>query len=259
VGAGVSAALLEALPYPTSFMVVFGVGALCILVSLGFMTRVREPVPAHMPPPQSSREFWAGVGGLLRERGNFRWYLMGRVTTGLGWLAGGYVTLSAIRIWGVSDATVGVYTVAMLIGEAAGMLVLGALADRRGHKLSLMLATLTVAMAYGLIAWAPGPGVYIPAFVLIGLGLGGQITSGIMLTLEFAPPGRQPTYAGLVNTILGVVGVTAPLVGAWLAERDFTVLFLVGACLNVLAFLLFLLRVRDPRHITAAAPERPPL
>jgi hypothetical protein len=53
--------------------------------------------------------------------------------------------------------------------------------------------------------------------------------------------------------------VTAPLIGAWLAARDFSLLFLVGACLNSLAFLLFLFRVRDPRHLAAATPERPPL
>ena len=259
LGAAASIALLAALPYPKSFVAIFAIGALSVLLSLGFMTRVREPVPASLPPSQSSREYWSGIRKILRAGGNFGWYLAGRVTMALGALGVGFVTLSAIRTWGVSDAMVGGYTGAMLLGEAAGMLVFGALADRRGHKLSLVLAALSYVVAYALTAWSPSPGVYIPAFVLIGLGLGGQITSGIMLTLEFAPPGRQPTYAGLVNTILGVVGVTAALIGAWLAARDFSLLFLVGACLNLLAFLVYVFRVRDPRHITAAAPERPPL
>jgi len=259
LGAGASVALLNALPYPTSFMAVFAIGALCILVSLAFMTQMREPVPARLPPHQSSREFWSGIGGLLREGGNFGWYMAGRVAMGFGALGTGFVTLSAIRVWGVSDATVGGYTAAILVGEACGLLAAGVLADRRGHKLPLELAALSCAAAFALTAWSPGPGVYIPAFVLIGVGLGGQITSGLMLTLEFAPPGRQPTYAGLVNTILGVVGVAAPLIGAWLAAFDFSLLFLVGVCMNLLAFLLFLVRVRDPRHITAAAAERPPL
>jgi MFS family permease len=259
LGAAASIALLAALPYPKSFVTIFAIGAVSVLLSLGFMTQVREPVPASLPPRQSSHEYWSGIRKILRAGGNFGWYLVGRVTMGFGALGAGFVTLSAIRTWGVSDATVGGYTGAMLLGEAAGMLVFGALADRRGHKLSLVLAALSYVGAYALTAWSPGPGVYIPAFVLIGLGLGGQITSGIMLTLEFAPAGRQPTYAGLVNTILGIVGVTAPLIGAWLAARDFSLLFLVGACLNSLAFLLFLFRVRDPRHLAAATPERPPL
>jgi MFS family permease len=259
LGAAASVALLAALPYPKSFVAVFGIGALSVLVSLFFMMKVREPVPAHLPPHQSTREFWSGIRDILRAPGNFRWYLGSRVVMALTGLATGFVTLSAIRIWRVSDATVGAYTGVSLVGEAIGLLAAGVLADRRGHKLPLELAALSYAAAFGLAAWSPDPGVYFPVFVLIGLGLGGQITSGVMLTLEFAPPGRQPTYAGLVNTVLGIVGVAAPLVGAWLAERDFTLLFLVGACLSALSFLLFFLRVRDPRHITTAAPGWPPL
>ena len=259
LGAAASVALLAALPYPTSFVAIFALGAVSVLLSLAFMTQMREPIPAHLPPQQTSRQFWSGIGDILRQGGNFGWHLAGRVTLGMGALGSGFVTLSAIRTWGVSDATVGGYTGAMLVGSAAGMLILGALADRRGHKLSLQIAALCYAAAFALTAWSPGPGVYPPAFVLIGLGLGGQITSGIMLTLEFAPPGRQPTYAGLVNTTLGIVGVTAPLLGAWLAERSFGLLFLVGAGLNLAAFLVFLMRVRDPRHLAATAQERPPL
>ena len=259
LGAAASVALLAALPYPASFVAIFALGALSVLLSLWFMTRMREPVPAQLAPRQTSRQYWSGIGDILRRGGNFGWHLAGRVTLGLGALGAGFVTLSAIRTWSVSDATVGGYTGAMLVGEAAGMLILGALADRRGHKLSLQIAALCYAAAFALTAWSPGPGVYIPAFVLIGVGLGGQITSGIMLTLEFAPPGRQPTYAGLVNTILGIVGVTAPLIGAWLAERDFSLLFLVGAGLNLAAFVVFVVRVRDPRHLAATAQERPPL
>jgi len=259
LGAAASVALLAALPYPKSFVAIFAIGALSVLVSLFFMMKVREPVPAQLPPRQSTREFWSGVRGILRTGGNFRWYLVSRVAMALGALGTGFVTLSAIRIWSVSDATVGGYTGLSLVGEAAGLLAAGVIADRRGHKLSLELAALAYAAAFGLAAWAPDPRVFFPVFVLIGLGLGGQITSGVMLTLEFAPPGRQPTYAGLVNTTLGIVGVSAPLIGAWLAALDFKWLFLVGACLNALAFLLYLLRVRDPRHIAATAPERPPL
>jgi len=259
LGSVASVALLAALPYPKSFMAVFGIGAFSVLLSLAFMTQVREPVPARVQPHQSTGEFWSGVRDILRAGGNFGWYLGGRVTMAFGALGVGFLTLSAIRTWGVSDATVGGYTGVTLVGEAAGMLILGALADRRGHKLSLELAALAFAAAFALTAWSPGPGVYYPAFVLIGFGLGGQITSGIMLTLEFAPPGRQPTYAGLVNTSLGIAGVTAPLAGAWLAARDFGLLFLLAVVLNLLAFLVFLLRVRDPRHLASAPPERPPL
>jgi MFS family permease len=250
-GAAASAALLRVLPYPQSFVAVFAIGAIGVMISLAFMSLVREPVPAQRPPVQSSREFWAGVWEIMGTRGNFRWYLAGRLTLAIGAIGIGFVTLAAIRIWEVSDATVGIYTGLSLAGEAAGMLLLGLLADRKGHKLSLEITALGFAAAYALAAWSPGPQVYYVSFVLIGFALGGQIISGVMLTLEFAPPGRQPTYAGLVNTSLGVAGVAAPLIGAWMATRSFPTLFTLSAALNLAALALFLTRVSDPRHSPA--------
>jgi len=257
LGAGASVALLTALPYPQSFLAVFSVGALFVLASLGFLARVREPVPATLPATQSTREFWLGVREILRTQDNFRRYLAGRVMMGLGAMGVGFLTLSAIRVWGVADGTVGVYTALNLVGESAGMLVLGLLADRRGHKQSLEIGGLAFVAAFALTAWSPSAAVYYVAFLLIGFGIGGQITSGIMLTLEFAPTGRQPTYAGLVNTSLGLAGMAAPLIGAWMAVQGFTLLFAVSAVLNLGAILVLHVRVTDPRHLPAAAFESP--
>lgn len=253
-GAAASAALLARLPYPANFTAVFAIGATFILFSLVFLAQVREPVPAERPPAQSSQAFWQGVRQIVRDEHNFRWYLIARLTMGLGGMGLGFVTLSALRVWSVSDATVGVYTALNLVGQAAGMLTLGLLADRRGHKLSLELATLAASAACGLIIWSPGPQVYLAAFVLIGFGLGGLINSGIMLTLEFAPPGRQPTYAGLVNTGLGLTGLAAPLAGAWLAARSFDLLFGAALLFNLAALGVLRLRVRDPRFTLTPDP-----
>ena len=63
LGAAASVALLATLPYPSSFVAIFAVGALSVLLSLAFMTQMREPVPAQLPPHQSSREYWSGILG----------------------------------------------------------------------------------------------------------------------------------------------------------------------------------------------------
>ena len=255
LGAVGRAALLAALPYPRNFVAVFAIGATSILVGLAFLAQVREPVPAHPPAAQSTRAFWSGVGEILRTHRNFRRYLGGRIVFALGAMGVGFITLSALRQFGVSDATVGVYTGLNLLGEAVGMLVLGLLADRRGHKLSLEIAALAYAAAFALAAWAPTAAIYYPVFLLIGFGLGGLITSGIMLTLEFATPGRQPTFAGLVNTTLGLAGIVAPLLGSWLAGSSFRTLFVLSGLLNLAALGAIRLRVADPRHLSGAAPD----
>lgn len=248
LGALASTALLTSLEYPANFVVVFSVGALSILLSLGFMALVREPVPVLQAPRQSARDFWSNLPEVVRSEENFRWYLLGRVTLSFGAMGLGFVTLSALRLWQVSDGTVGMYTVVSLVGQALGTLSLGLLADRRGHKLSVEITAVAYLLAFALTAWSPSAEVYYLAFLLIGIALGGQIVSGLLLTLEFAPAGRQPTYAGIVNSSLGVAGILAPLIGAWLASRGFVQLFLLAALFNLAALFILHTRVRDPRH-----------
>ena len=248
LGAVASIALLTSLQYPANFTVVFAIGALSILLSWGFMALVREPVPVMQAPRQSARDFWSNLPDVVRSEANFRWYLVGRVTLAFGGMGLGFVTLSALRLWQVSDGTVGVYTVVSLVGQALGTLSLGLLADRRGHLLSVEITAVAYVLAFALTAWSPAPEVYYLAFLLIGFAIGGQIVSGLLLTLEFAPAGRQPTYAGIVNSSLGVAGILAPLIGAWLASRGFVGLFLLAAVFNLVALFILRTRVRDPRH-----------
>jgi MFS family permease len=252
LGAIASIALLTSLQYPANFTVVFAIGALSILLSWGFMALVREPVPVMQAPRQSARDFWSNLPDVVRSEANFRWYLVGRVTLAFGAMGLGFVTLSALRLWQVSDGTVGVYTVVSLVGQALGTLSLGLLADRRGHLLSVEITAVAYVLAFALTAWSPAPEVYYLAFLLIGFAVGGQIVSGLLLTLEFAPAGRQPTYAGIVNSSLGVAGILAPLIGAWLASRGFVGLFLLAAVFNLVALFILRTRVRDPRHAPGA-------
>jgi MFS family permease len=252
LGAIASIALLTSLQYPANFTVVFAIGALSILLSWGFMALVREPVPVMQAPRQSARDFWSNLPDVVRSEANFRWYLVGRVTLAFGAMGLGFVTLSALRLWQVSDGTVGVYTVVSLVGQALGTLSLGLLADRRGHLLSVEITAVAYVLAFALTAWSPAPEVYYLAFLLIGFAIGGQIVSGLLLTLEFAPAGRQPTYAGIVNSSLGVAGILAPLIGAWLASRGFVGLFLLAAVFNLVALFILRTRVRDPRHALEA-------
>jgi MFS family permease len=248
VGAVVSTALLGSLDYPTNFVAVFALGACSILVSLGFMTLIREPVPAARAVRQTAQDFWTGLPDIVRAEGNFRWYLVGRVTLAFGAMGFGFVTLSALRVWQVSDGTVGVYTALLLAGQALGTITLGLLADRRGHKLSVEITAVGGLLAYLLLTWSPSAEIYYVAFLLSGFALGGQLVSGILLTLEFAPAGRQPTYVGIVNTSLGIAGIAAPLIGAWLASRGFVELFLIAAVFNLAALVILRTQVRDPRH-----------
>ena len=50
--------------------------------------------------------------------------------------------------------------------------------------------------------------------------MAGTFISGISIVYEFTGPENRPTYIGLANTIPGVAGSVAPLIGGWLAGRS---------------------------------------
>ncbi len=91
----------------------------------------------------------------------------------------------------------------------------------------------------------------------MGITLGSIIVSGILVIMEFSEPERRPTYAGIANTGVGLVAIAAPLVGAWIAEFDYNLLFGLSAGIYLLGLVAMRWGVREPRWAekTVAAPN----
>ncbi len=252
VGALLSAWLLANLAFSVNFAATFTIAATFITISWAFLALTREPEQLPTAPRQSERDFWASLPGILRHDSNFRTFLVARLLLVLGGMGGGFVTVAAIQRWQVPDGTVGLYTVAILLGQTAGTLGLGLLADRRGHKLALEVGAVAAVLAYSLAWLGLSSASYFAVFGLIGIALGAYVVSGLMIVLEFSPAHLRPTYAGLVNTALGLAGIVSPLVGAWLASMNYDWLFALSALLNLAGLVLLRWRVQEPRwHATS--------
>jgi MFS family permease len=247
LGAGLSTWLLATYPFSINFVYVFGIAAASLGLSWFFLSLTREPVRAVTTPRQSNRQFLAGLPKILGQDHNFRRFLAARCLIALGGLGTGFVTVAAIQRWQIPDSTVGLYTAAFWLGQAMGNPAFGLLADRFGHKLSLELGTAASALAFALAWLAPAPGYMFAVFWLSGITTSALIGSGILVALEFSGPERRPTYAGLANTIVGLVNMAAPLLGAWLALLGYEWVFAVSAAVNLLALVTMHYWVREPR------------
>lgn len=253
VAAILSGRILDAFPFSTNFVYTFLLAAVFITVSWFFISRTREPATTGRPPHRTGRQYLADLPGILRADGNFRQYMIARSLIAFGALGTGFVTVAAVSRWNIPNSTVGTYTAAQLIGQAIATPGFGFLADRRGHKLTLELGTLAAALAF-TIAWlAPSPGWYFLVFALLGATNGAIIVSGILIVMEFGPAGKRPTYAGLANTVVGVVSVAAPLVAAGLASRSYDLVFAIGASITLAGLIWLHWRVREPRHVAQPA------
>ncbi len=247
IAASGSAWLLENYPFPQNFIISFGLAAFAINLSWVFLALTREPVRAEPVTRQDNRQYLAALPQLLKQDQNFSRFLLARSLLALSSMSIGFLTVSALARWQVADSTVGLYTVAALLGQTAGNLFFGLMADRYGHKLSLEMSGAAALLCFALAWLAPSPGWFYLVFALQGISQGGILVSGMMIVLEFSPSHRRPTYTGLANTLVGLINVIAPLVGTALVQFSYSALFALSALLALVGVVLMFYRVREPR------------
>jgi len=250
-GSALSIWFLANYAFPNNFTFIFIFAAIAILLSWASLLFIREPIPVVHTFHQTRQEFLSSLSGILRNKPNFRRFIFARLLIGLGTMGVGFITLSALRIWGVSDSMVGTYTTMQLIGQGSGNLLLSLLADRKGHKLSLVISALAAGLGFVLAWLAPSEHYYLATFLLLGFANGGTIVSGILVVLEFAEPERRPSYIGITSTGVGLMGMLAPILGTWLATLSFPWLFGLSAGVNLLAATAMHFWVEEPRYSTS--------
>jgi len=248
LGALLSMWLLRTFDFSTNFVYVFLLAAVGITLSWFFLSLTRDPEQPVEVARQSNREFLSKLPDIVRRDRNYRRFLIARGLMALGGMGTGFVTVASLRRWGVADATVGLYTIVYLVGQTLGHLAAGFLADRFGHKFSLELGTVSAVLAFALAWLAPAPGWFFLVFVLLGINNGAIMVSGTLVVLEFSEPRRRPTYAGMTNTITGLVSVAAPLLGAWLATLGYSWVFALSVGINIAAVITMHWWVKEPRY-----------
>jgi DHA2 family multidrug resistance protein-like MFS transporter len=147
-----------------------------------------------------------------------------------------------------SQVTLNLIAVGYSLGLAASVLYLGAIGDRYGRKLLLVLGTgLAVPMSL-LAAYAPSDEVLFVARVGGGLAAGmAYPTTLALITALWSGPARTKSIA-LWSALGGAIASLGPLVsGALLEEFDWGSVFLITLPLAVVALVMAVLFV--PSHV----------
>lgn len=254
--------LLDTVAFPFDFALAFGGAAVLVQLSWVFLALTVEPVRLSAPAGRSQPLLDArrprarrtdpheGIGqilSLIRSDHAFSRFLLVRVLMGLGTMGFGFVAVHTTIAFAVTDATVALFTVFLLAGEAFGNLLSGTLSDRVGHRIPLLLGVGSVTIAFALARFAPAAEWFFACFVLLGFAIGAGRVSAMMIAIEFAPDARRPTYVGITNTMAGIGGLVAPLVGGGIASVSYRSLFAITTLINLAAFLGLAFLVRDPR------------
>ncbi len=248
--------ILAVIPAPANFGMCFVAASVCMALSYVVLTLVREPPPITPPAPSMPvRAYLARIPALVRRDRNMAWFLAARGCTVVGVMGSGFFTVYALRVLGAPAWRAGVFTTMLLAGQVAGNLVFGWTADRFGHRVVLATGTAAMACASLVALAAPSVDLLLLAFFLDGVYDAALAVSGLNILLELAPAaGERPTYVGLGRTAVAPIAFAAPLLAGLLADAaGFATVFAIGSGFSLVALVLLITRVRDPRRATADA------
>ncbi len=258
-GTGILGALavpfvIERSTFPNGYVLAFAAAGVLIFLSWVFLAQAREPAVPNTKPAVSQLDYLRSLPEALRKDHNFRKYLLAQILFSLSGMATGFLVVYTVRTWKLPDAQASGFTIALQIGLTLANLFFGFFADRKGHKLSLEICLLLSLLSLGLAIVAPSPLWFFPIFFLRGAVNAGMFISGISIVYEFTEAENRPTYIGLANTIPGIAGGIAPLLGGWLAGAvSYQAMFILSAAFGGLSWALLRFGVREPRKKAASA------
>jgi MFS family permease len=253
-GTGILGALavpfvLDKFTFPLGYVISFTVASVLILISWVFLSLTREPAVHSSKPPVSQLDYLRTLPQVLQRDRNFRMYLLSQITFSLSGMATGFLVVYTVQTWDLSDANASAFTIALQIGLALANLFFGFFSDRKGHKLSLEICMALSILSLALAIFAPSPLWFFPIFFLRGGTNAGTFISGISIVYEFTDAENRPTYIGLANTIPGVAGAIAPMIGGWLAgAASYQAMFALSALIGVMGWILLRFGVNEPRQ-----------
>ena len=248
-GAALAGRLLADHGFPRGFALCFFAATVSLAFSWIALSLNREPDSMVTKPRVDLPTYFRKLPAILRRDRNYVHYLLARSVAVLGGMGTGFFMVYGADRFGIEGQMVGTLTAVLVGSQALGNLLLGAVADRVGHKAILAFAALAMCLAAISVLLAPGVAWLALTFALVGASTAGTLVSGLNIILEFCAPEDRPTYIGLTNTLMAPATALAPIIGGALVSlAGYHAMFAVAVVLAILGGGLLGLWVREPRR-----------
>ena len=133
-GAALAGRLLEDYGFPRGFAFCFFAASVSLVVSWFAISANREPESIVTKPRVNLTTYFRKLPAVLRRDRNYLHYLLARSVAVLGGMGTGFFMVYGADRFAIEGQMVGALTAVLVGSQALGNLLLGAIADRVGHR-----------------------------------------------------------------------------------------------------------------------------
>ena len=253
LGGAVVTLVLDTVPGTRGYALLLMLCFLAMMLSYVFLVSLREGPQDVRDPGRRQRPPARALPGLLRSNHNYRNFLIADALQISASMGAAFYTVHALEKFSLPPSTVGAFTVIMMAGSIVSSLVFGMLADRFGHRVSLVAASAATLVACAGALTAQGIVAYGIVFFCASVAVALPMVSRLPFLAELSSAEERPSLVALANM------VTSPfilwgVVAGWLADAwGYDVVFWLGGVHATASLAWYLAKVREPR---AAADAR---
>lgn len=233
------------LGFAFAFFLAFGLQSASIVVQMALIETEPSPTSERQPLAAYLRD----LPRVLRENAAFKHFLVASMFQIVAAMPVGFYAVYAMSRFNLSNAAVGTFTLAVVGVQVATSLLIGYLADKKGNKLTLMIAAVALLCANVLALFAPSAEWFFAVFLLLGINLGTELLARYNIAVEYSPLHQRSRYVGLMNTILAPFYIVGLLGGTISEVFGYSALFAVGTVASVAGVAMTMFRVQDPRRL----------
>jgi MFS family permease len=237
--------MLDRLPFPISYQIVFAISFLGGVLSIYFFSLIQLP-PAQSPRVTLGKRVTLGqrvhryVRSLVGAPLFVRYLLTTSVLRFALNLPAALYSIYWIRHLNASDLWIGWQSTAGSLALIVGYFLWGRVASRKGHHLVLLACTFGVGIYPVMMGFVPTE-FWLPLVAVVrGFFITGIDLSFFDTLLQVCPPDKRASFIALNTVVANLAIFLAPMAGSllsgWLSIR---VVFLVSGGIHLLATLLF--------------------
>ncbi|MDP4192773.1 MAG: MFS transporter [Bacteroidota bacterium] len=249
IGGWIVSMILSRISFPENYAILYLIAFIITMCSYIFLTLLKEDSPDDVHEEKGYKDFFRGLPRILKEEKNFRNYLVADALLVTALMADVFYSINALSRFSLPDSYVGEFTIIIMGSLILGNLFFGYMADHFGHKLNLLIASLSTFSACFIALNAYSLNLYMIAFAGSAFTTSLQQVSRLPIIAELSAENNRQTYIALTNMITSPFSLSG-IIGGWIANHyGYSYIFIISMVCAFSASIWLIAMVKEPRKL----------